>query len=325
MSQPRPHVKFYSYFVFLLFWILSSAAAKETDQYTDRSIQISALPDASSLINGYVNQKLRSIVEAFNSPAVRSDRRRRRVIELAFQSRLLPSELFSPPEEWLEQNAINYTVLYRGIFGGQVNYEDMGMAWNVGISPSIKVNGIIFGIDKIGHFMSMGWNYYNHYQALGQNPALTENEILESVRLLGDVSETNTSGLSGDGVYSFGDLAANWQGFQFFKNLFEGEHPYIIKNAQNRYVLARSFLISDYVIDEFDEVLNPPLLFSESFLRKVATNFHRGSPSVCELYRQAPQTFERHSQRRLPRSEFVARGARFGGSRWRICIQDICR
>jgi hypothetical protein len=81
------------------------------------------------------------------------------------------------------------------------------------IAPSMKVNGIFIGSDKLGHFFEEGFLYYSEAQGLGVQEGRRRAEEW------GEASERGRYGLATTGVYSNADLEANRQGFQFYRDL----------------------------------------------------------------------------------------------------------
>src|SRR5262249_11830856 len=73
-----------------------------------------------------------------------------------------------------------------------------------GVCPTVKVNGVLVGTDKLGHFVGQGRKYYqrwlkSHDEArAAQQSAYTERAIF---------------GSKTTGVYSNGDLVSNYEGY----------------------------------------------------------------------------------------------------------------
>lgn len=108
------------------------------------------------------------------------------------------------------------------------------------------------GTDKIDHFLAGGYEYYMEYRKnLSKGAALAEKAAIE----LGFALEDSVWGLEGSGRKSYGDLAANYHGFQFYKQLFESEKPYLVCE-KNRWIQKRQFDVAEYVDDSWDESIN---------------------------------------------------------------------
>jgi hypothetical protein len=76
------------------------------------------------------------------------------------------------------------------------------------LSPTIQVNGIYIGIDKLGHFFQQGFQYYE-----------VEDQKKGQSQEFGKGTEVGFYGLASTGVYSQADLEANRQGLLFFKQI----------------------------------------------------------------------------------------------------------
>ncbi|MBK9323289.1 MAG: hypothetical protein IPM97_10165 [Bdellovibrionaceae bacterium] len=147
------------------------------------------------------------------------------------------------------------------------------------ISPSyfvfastMKVYGIQMGVDKFGHFLNQGYEYYERYQS-ARSDQLSHSAAVETVVDWGVSTEDGLFGMIVDGVYSNADLAANFAGFIFYANLFndltfEGKkYPRILdrdKGGSIRWNEApensQGILLKRFMSPHLDESLNPSVL-----------------------------------------------------------------
>ncbi len=102
------------------------------------------------------------------------------------------------------------------------------------LSPVTKVNGILVGTDKLGHFLQLGYYYFAKKHS--------EVTILEE-HWGHDRSELGIFGLSSTGVYSNADLVANKAGEKFYEDLR--------KNPR------MTFDIANYISEDWNEAKNP--------------------------------------------------------------------
>lgn len=120
------------------------------------------------------------------------------------------------------------------------------MMTTAGLNVSINVNGHYIGADKLGHFFDQGAEYLvESLRGGGEGAALQ----------LGFLMEEKDFGLSSTGVKSYADLAANYGGFRFWKNLVGGDNPYF-KCHGGKWTQVRQFDWADYVTDAWDEAIN---------------------------------------------------------------------
>lgn len=143
------------------------------------------------------------------------------------------------------------------------------------ISPSyfvfastINAYGTYMGVDKFGHFINQGYEYfqlYNQYLAQGFD---SEQSITKTVQW-GVDTEDGLFGSIVDGVYSNADLAANFSGFIFYQNFLRSFSinnkifPQIItKKADGLWSYnevtenSKELLLKRFISDHFDESLN---------------------------------------------------------------------
>jgi ankyrin repeat protein len=139
-------------------------------------------------------------------------------------------------------------------------------------SSTIMVDGTYFGTDKLAHFTHMGHIYYSAYRqarAAGQDEAAANRRAVS----LGAgahpfFSENALLGLVSTGVRSNADLAANYAGLKFYRNLIEpvrvrGElrPPLLVRDGPywrlNDHVRVNSDFFTVFTTDHWDEALNP--------------------------------------------------------------------
>ncbi|MCC7442396.1 MAG: hypothetical protein IT285_12235 [Bdellovibrionales bacterium] len=95
-------------------------------------------------------------------------------------------------------------------------------------TPTLRAAGVNFGADKLSHFVKLGWQYYTRYHEAREDGE-TEREALERVVRWGVGTEKGSLGLGTGGVFSFGDLEANFQGFMAYRRMCEGPAPYLVR------------------------------------------------------------------------------------------------
>lgn len=230
-----------------------TAVALETDQYYAWGRH---LDDSAAVLNAKLNLELGLAVDEVNRRPAASPTACREVaaafrqrlhfttfqnLELwAFKSELL-SRVPADPAEELEYRRLN---LYHrhGPF-------DVG-TW-LPDSPTIEVDGIRFGTDKLAHLVSSGWRWYQNYLAALERGMTPEEAELRAIRD-GVFWERTMLGLTASGVLSLADLQANYQGMQLFHDLCEGADP-TLAFAEGLWQVARPMDIRRYVSPEWDE------------------------------------------------------------------------
>ena len=301
--------------------------AREVDQFTDRTFQRQHLTDASAILDARMNAILKAIVAELNAKRPSTQRERDDLIYGAFQgSRVeLVAQIRSPFEAWVREDApvTLFSVDARGVYGGEVDYDDMGLAYYIEVSPVLRLGPVLVGLDKLGHFLGQGWFYYREYRMLrDRDPHASDDDLLRGVRKYGHDQEAGYLGLTGTGVYAYADLAANWSGLQFYLALFSGPDPYLVL-ANGSYRQAREFRFSDYVTDAWDEALNPSRPRTPRFFDKVARYLRA---HVCAAYRTDPDAFLGASGHMQDPREYVWEGAIDGVfAAKRFALAEVCR
>jgi hypothetical protein len=324
------------------------AHAKELDQFTDRlSVlryfaggyrAISGAPgpqEVDHVLDARMDQLLDRLATRLRATAAVSFEARDQLVREAFQHRWLP-ELVTPYEEWIESEARVplYRVRDKGIYGNAVDFDDMRMAWYMYLSGTLQVAGVVMGTDKLGHFLGQGFQYYERYTRL--DPKLSEAARCAEVRERGHLQEVGQLGIATGGVYSFADLAANWQGMLFFMALFEdvaieGQHHarYLVRGEDGAYRRVRDFHWAEYVTPDWDEVLNPTGTERRALYDKVVDNMWRkqGSKrqSICDAYRSDPEDFLGRQRTLQPRESYSVPSEGTRAAPYSLDVQVICR
>jgi len=231
--------------LFVTLQATSPVAAYETDQYSPRSLH---LADAVEQLNGQVNEALVEIAAEW-----RGGPDPQRFARLAYK-RLGGRHWVDRLERWAVRNeAIDkFHPRRRGsIYSGLPPWATRA-AFFFGVGPTIQVDGVLMGTDKLGHFVSQGWKYHKRY--------LRSRSIGHAVRL-GVRNEASIFGSPATGTFSNADLVANYEGLRFYRSLFEAgvveDLPAIIEWTDNRARVARPFDFRHHVNDYWDEALNP--------------------------------------------------------------------
>jgi hypothetical protein len=136
-------------------------------------------------------------------------------------------------------------------------------------SSTMKVYGTYTGTDKFGHFHDLGHIYYKSYlgrRAGGQDEATAVAGVVKTFSK-GVISEGAIIGTLATGVFSNADLASNYAGMKFYRNLtervkVEGQwvEPMIVREGEhwrlNDHVRPNSDFFAAFVSDHWNEALN---------------------------------------------------------------------
>lgn len=162
------------------------------------------------------------------------------------------------------------------------------------------VDGHYFGTDKYVHFVHMGHIYYESYTGALKRGASEQEAVRSAIDLATGanlfLSENTILGMFTTGIRSNADLAANYCGFKFFRNLTE---PVMLKGAIRPPLLVRDGLywkLADHVrpnsdffawfiSDHWDEALLPNVYLGNIIAECVRQGVKSRCPDLLEWYR----------------------------------------
>ncbi|MBV1788096.1 hypothetical protein KQ940_08510 [Marinobacterium sp. D7] len=200
-----------------------SVNAAEVDSYTGREV---ASVDVTSSLNALINDRLAQGVANAN------DRDASLLARLngkpyCDETRLydeLRKALFQSHTASLGLKGFNLDLQLRQALAGRSHavplersiYRDLGYldAFSVNfkkLSELVRVKGRYVGLDKFGHFFAQGWQYFE----LTSSEEGTLNQALN----LGWKQEQGRYGYLTTGIFSYADLAANFNGWRFWNRV----------------------------------------------------------------------------------------------------------
>jgi len=155
-----------------------------------------------------------------------------------------------------------------------------------GVGPTLKINNVLVGTDKLGHFLSQGRKFYRRWVRLGDESQAAEQSAYTERAIFGQMTT---------GSYSNADLVANFEGYLFYRSLFEDDiipgKPAILAWDDDYWKMQRPFDWADHVNDYWDEALNinhfDNLLYSRMKTRLL---------SFCDLYHANPGLYVIHDE-----------------------------
>jgi hypothetical protein len=148
----------------------------------------------------------------------------------------------------------------------------------IAIDPAVRVNDVMVGTDKIGHFFTQGEKYYDYFvfkKAHGASDKQAERYAIET----GLKREFGFLGWRTNGILSYGDLESNYQGLRLFRSLCEDpERGLRFDKRKQKWVLGAPFEISRWVNPCWDEGYYP-----SAFAKHVDRYVHRALKETCPL------------------------------------------
>jgi hypothetical protein len=271
-------------FLYCLLLIIapSYGGAYETDQFNNRSQPIQ---DSTSIMNYKVTQAIAGTITNLQGP--RDDMKVVNGIYYKIGGKHWVDKLERFAMDSSEVEKLD-TPTHDSIYTGHPLYATR-VAGLFGVGPTLKINDVLVGTDKLGHFLSQGRKFYRRWVRMGDESKAAEQSAYTERALFGQMTT---------GSYSNADLVANYEGYVFYRSLFEDNivngKPAILAWINDHWVMQRPFDWSDHVNDYWDEALNVPhydaWLYSHMKTRLL---------TFCDDYRSAPQLFEVHDEEAL--------------------------
>ncbi len=261
-------------FFVLLMAFTSGASAYESDQYTNRTQDIS---DAQELLDGVVNQAIQSILKQKKAPRTKHKIAKAIYNEIGglyWADKIERWASKSPEVEKYDQT--RRESIYKGMpfWATRVNFF-------FGVGRSFRVNGVMVGSDKFGHFVSQGYKYYRRELRGEPSRKLLQNGWFAERWIFGEFTT---------GVFSNADLVANYEGWRFYQSLFddnvsEGKTAILTLDG-DVYVQQRPFTFADHVNAYWDEALNPS--YTVPSLNK---RLRKAIVALCPEYKEHPDDY----------------------------------
>lgn len=170
---------------------------------------------------------------------------------------------------------------------------------SAGVCSTIRLAGQRVGVDKLDHFLGMGFFYWKH-SARGADP--------EAAIAWGTRTERSVYGMSTSLAFSFADLAANLDGYRFYAGLLDADVGLARRGADGCLEPVRPFAWADWIDWRYDEVLNPPV-YTPTAARAVQRRLLQERAQVCADYAEwGGPAYRAHLERVLSAPDPAVRG-----------------
>lgn len=243
-----------------------SAFADETDNFTCR---LRVLRDSLGALDAIMNARIQATLAQVNA---RRDRCDERCLVQQLQTDIggtylhpltgIPHSRF---ESWIgERRDVDRCRVSFGesIYGARPYNQPWLFPFTgriILLADSIRVAGHLIGIDKINHFIREGLTHWKAVQRPGGDIAAV---MVKELGPPGRQFRWNEYGLKGwslTGVLAYGDLAASYSGYRFWRDISSvgGTGSYIqADGATGNFVQGQAVSFADYVNDAWDEGVN---------------------------------------------------------------------
>ena len=202
--------------------------AYESDQHTNRTQEV---PDSLEIMDEQVNAAIEKVLNREN---VRTSRK---AVARGIWSEIGGIYWADKIERWAVKSPLieKYDqTRHQNIYSNMPIWATRA-AFIFGLGRTFKLNGVMVGSDKFGHFFSQGHKYYR--RELRGEP---EDLLLAK----GAFAERWVFGQLTTGIFSNADLVANYEGWRFYQSLFDdgvrrGEGNCFLQIRHGLLVLAR--------------------------------------------------------------------------------------
>ncbi len=268
--------------------VMAPAGAHETDQYTlprrefaDMGPYLNAwMYDAMDEAVRKVNERIAAAKKA-NRPMeverLKEDGEIVRAVNSAFPNAMVVIEGFdstmgtTSTRDAYPGMVCGYKESLTNIYQHAHFILDPRQLFRIWLAKTSNMYGTYIGGDKVGHFTDMGMNYWRAYDAARRKGA-NEEEATQAAVDVGTqgliFSESGMLGYLSAGSYSNGDMAANYLGFVFYRNLTS---PMMLKGKLQPAMLVRdgdfwkfaphvrrdNDFFAVYISDHWCEAINP--------------------------------------------------------------------
>jgi hypothetical protein len=278
--------------IYLLNWAIAvtaaalvlsaTAAASETDQFYNRS---QPLADSTEVLNRKVNETLAEIVADW-----RKGRNQNALADDVYH-RLGGRSMVDKLERWAmksPQVEKRQSSKYDNIYAGLPIWTTRAVSV-FGLGETIRINDQLIGTDKISHFLSQGRKFHRRYLKYGSEGKAAKRAIFTERAIFG-------SGMTGS--FSNADLVSNYEGYRFYRSLFEDDvvagKPAIMRWEDDGWIIQRQFDWADYVNEYWDEALN--INDYDGLLYK---HMRRKLVNLCPQYWENPTLYTIENEEKL--------------------------
>lgn len=238
----------------LVFFTLSPVVfALETDNYLSWGLD---LKDSSEEINSFIAEQIKEALTKSNEKTGPQS-----CEDVTFE---IAKRFKTTPTSKSLETFVNDSLGSENIFPKNPYYLEQSILRNTsrfylkysGLSPNLQMNGIYFGADKLSHFASTGRRYLKHYLKKLRK-GFSEEEAKQSMIRFGLLNEKTVLGIWPSGVFSYGDMEANYQGFVFYKKLcLDDNENYLEQSEDGKWNLKNKPDMRNYVNPDWDETFN---------------------------------------------------------------------
>jgi hypothetical protein len=172
------------------------------------------------------------------------------------------------------------------IFNGYLLGRKKAAQSPLALAPLVRVGNQVVGTDKFEHMFGMGMTYFRKHYLEGKSMRKVFNGgvFLEKTALGGNFLAT--------GVFSYGDLSANFNGMRFWNHMLQKHDdilgkemnlgPYITCQ-ENKFTIVKEIDFRNYIDPSMDESVNCAKFANGAGLRKFNESLKRLGNLTCPM------------------------------------------
>jgi hypothetical protein len=255
-------------------WMPPAALAYETDPLSNRLVP---LTDSAPVLDLKVNEAIVDVASHWVGP--RSDDRFAKAVYDRIGGHFWVHHL----EGWAmkSEQVSKLPTPRRHSFLAQTPFYASRVGALFGACPVFRVGDTLIGTDKLGHFAAQGLKFWRRWKRDG-------NETKAAARSA--YTERAIFGALTTGTYSNADLVANYEGYRFYRSLFEDDvvagKPAIVHWSVDHWVVQRQFDWNDHVNAYWDEGLD-----ISDYDRWMTTAVRKVWPEFCADWAKDPSRY----------------------------------
>lgn len=255
-------------------WLPPTAHAYENDPFSNRLV---VLADSGPVLNGKVNEAIVDVAAHWTGP--RSDDRFAKAVYDRIGGHFWVHHL----EGWVMKTSEvdKLPTPRRDSFLAQAPFYASRVGKLFGIAPTFRVGNTLLATDKLGHFAAQGLKFWRRWKRDGDEGKAAKKSAYTERAIFGKLTT---------GTYSNADLVSNYEGYRFYRSLFEegvvAGKPAIVRWDGDHWIVQREFDWSDHVNAYWDEGLD-----MNDYDRLMTSAVHKFWPQYCADWAKDPARY----------------------------------
>jgi hypothetical protein len=251
-----------------------AAQAYENDPFSNRLV---VLADSAPVLNDKVNAAIADVAAHWTGPP--SEDRFAKAVYDRIGGHFWVHHL----EGWaMKSEEVNkLPTPRRHSFLAQAGFFSSRVGALFGSAPIFRVGDNLIGTDKLGHFAAQGLKFWRRWKRDGDETRAARQSAYTERAIFGEMTT---------GTYSNADLVSNYEGYRFYRSLFEDGvvvgKPAIVRWDHDHWLVQRDFDWNDHVNAYWDEGLD-----ISDYDRLMTKAAHKFWPEFCGDWASDPARY----------------------------------